>query len=592
MSTALFLILAAAAAAADPAVVQRSTTTPILIVHPAERQLLGGGEGEWVLGSVSDPKATLTINGSTVPVHRTGAFLAWLAVQPGTFTFSALLTLPNGTTAALERFVTVAEPPQVFDGKKVEFDESYTAPRSDVELRPGDWLVARARATRGKKARFRLHGRPWQPMREVNPALGVYEGAFVVSAQDQSSKPRPVEIEVGSKLVTTPGKVAVVTGTPPIVQVRSGQPVNVKTGPGEGEFFPVLPGARMITAGRVGSETKLVFGGGQTGAIDTRHLEPLPEGSAPPRAETDAVTVRPGSDSTSVRIGVSERVPFIVDESDDLRTLTVRLHYTYAHTNWIVYGAADALVEEVRLRQEAHDVVAVTIRLRPGRRVWGWQVAYDGSGVRVDLRKPPIIGVKALAGRAVFLDPGHMPSAPGTMGGLGTREMDVNYLLAKAVEALLIKEGARPIMSRAGPDDEVGLQDRPRLAAEKRADVFVSIHNNNIPSGRHPFRGSQHGFSVFYYHPHSLELARAVYDAYKRHVPLPGEELRYGNLLVARMAAMPSILTETAYLTYPEQEEMLLDPGFRRKVATAIVEGLRAFFELERERQKRRRDGA
>ena len=44
-------------------------------------------EGEAVFGSVSDPSAPFLINGTTVVVHPNGAFLAWVPVSPGTFTF-------------------------------------------------------------------------------------------------------------------------------------------------------------------------------------------------------------------------------------------------------------------------------------------------------------------------------------------------------------------------------------------------------------------------------------------------------------------------------------------------------------------------
>jgi N-acetylmuramoyl-L-alanine amidase len=114
----------------------------------------------------------------------------------------------------------------------------------------------------------------------------------------------------------------------------------------------------------------------------------------------------------------------------------------------------------------------------------------------------------------------------------------------------------------------------------------VSIHNNFLSPAANPFKGNAHGYSVFYYHPHSLELARSVAAAYGRHVPLPSEELRFGDLLVCRLPAMPAILTESAYLTYPDQEALLLDASFRKRVAAAIVEGLRDFFRRERERQQ------
>jgi len=52
------------------------------------------------------------------------------------------------------------------------------------------------------------------------------------------------------------------------------------------------------------------------------------------------------------------------------------------------------------------------------------------------------------------------------------------------------------------------------------------------------------------------------------------------------MTQMPAVLAESAYLTLPEQEGLLLDAGFRDKLAEAIVGGLRDFLDAERRRQQ------
>ena len=47
-------------------------------------------------------------------------------------------------------------------------------PKTDVGLRPGDWLSFHMRASPGHEARCRLGKRPWQDLREIGP--GNYEG--------------------------------------------------------------------------------------------------------------------------------------------------------------------------------------------------------------------------------------------------------------------------------------------------------------------------------------------------------------------------------------------------------------------------------
>jgi N-acetylmuramoyl-L-alanine amidase len=586
----LLLSLSSPVHAAFPA--PEKSTAPITIVFPAENSVLGPADAAWLIGNVSEPKGLFKINGETITVHPDGAWLAWVPVAPGTFTFSA--TLSVGTSFyAYQRVVDVLPPQAPLPAKPVAFDNDSLTPRADLELRPGDWLLTRAKVSPGAKPEFRL-GRKgaWQPMREVVPALGIYEGAYLLRTEDETTG-APVQFRAqghGGAAATAPGKVTVTRATPLVGVLRGQNVVMVRTGPGEGDLFPAIGGTRFVVGGRQGNELKLLLSNGQTGWIDGKTVEMLLPGAHPPRAETETVGVRSGERESTVRVGLGDRVPFIVEENEDLTAVTVRLHYTYLHTNWIVYPDNEDFVDEVRLKQETSDIVAMTVKLKPGKHLWGYWAGFEGNALKLELRKPPRLAKKGspLSGVRVFLDPGHMPSAPGAIGPLGTKEMDINLAIAREAEALLKADGAVPILSRKDEKDEVSLVDRPKLAVEKKADVFVSVHNNFLPGSSNPFRGGPHGYSIFYYHPHSLELARAVYEGYHKRVPLSSEELRFGDYLVLRNPAMPAILTESAYLTYPEQEAMLLEEPFRKKLAAAIVDGLRAYFKDLRDQEKRR----
>jgi N-acetylmuramoyl-L-alanine amidase len=228
------------------------------------------------------------------------------------------------------------------------------------------------------------------------------------------------------------------------------------------------------------------------------------------------------------------------------------------HTNNVTHVGGDDFVDLVRWRQESNGVVVYTIGLKPGRKIWGWHGRFDGTKLRVDVRRPLKSNRKRpLEGWKIMLDPGHMPSAPGATGPLATKEMDANIAIAQVTAELLRKEGALPILTRSSSTDEVSLTDRPKLALEQGADLFISIHNNALPDGSNPFSKAR-GFSVYYYHPQSLALARAIHDSYIKNIPLADDGLLWGNLLVARLSAVPSILIENAYLLYPEQQPILV----------------------------------
>jgi N-acetylmuramoyl-L-alanine amidase len=344
-----------------------------------------------------------------------------------------------------------------------------------------------------------------------------------------------------------------------------------------------------VTTGRQGGELRVSLSPSLEGWIEAKDVDLLSAGIPAPHAVAEAIHTYASDHGTSVRLTLSDRVAFTVDQGEDPSVLTLRLYNCVGHTNWIIYDSNDRFVEEVRWKQEATGVVAVMIRLNPAMTLWGWQGAYEGSMLKLDLRRAPTLApapASPLKGLTVILDPGHMPSATGATGPLGTREMDANYAIAQAAAAQLSKRGALPVLTRASADDEVGLPDRPRLALERKGDIFISIHNNALGDGENPFSRPR-GYSVFYYHPQSLALARQMYRSYERHSPLPGEELRYGNLLVARLSAMPAILIENAYMIVPAQEEMLSSPAFRGKLAEGIADGLESFLSEERIKQAR-----
>lgn len=572
--------------AAAPLHPPRVATEPVTFVWPPEG-LAMSGDAEFVFGSVASATVPFRINGTTVPVHRDGGFIAYLPVAAGTFTFRAELDLPTGSTTAQRTILVTAPVPLPADG--LALDESSLWPRADVELRPGDWLTPRMRGTPGKKARVRVGGGPWRELRESSP--GVYDLAWPAEAAETGPDPVEYELKAGwsKEKGRSAGRVSVSQRSTWLASVKPNANgfINVKTSPGNGFLSYPPAGVRLPVTGRDGAWLRVRLHEGLSGWIESREVE-LSSGSPPPRAVSDTIGVVALSSSSIVRVSLSARVAFAGTVDDDLGGMTLRLFNVSGHTNWVIYDSKDEFVDEVRWTQEATDVMAVRVRLKPGRRLWGWQAAYDGPGasLRLELRRPPrsADASRPLAGVRVMLDPGHMPSATGATGPLGTKEMDANYAIAQAIEQRLRRDGALPILTRDGPDHEVGLAERPRLAVERDADLFVSLHNNALPDGTNPF-AKPRGFTIFYYHPQSLELARNVHRGFRVRVPLPDEGLQWGNLAVARLTAMPAILVENAYMIFPEQEALLNDPRFRAKLADAVVDGLR---ETLREAGRRR----
>ena len=70
-------------------------------------------------------------------------------------------------------------------------------------------------------------------------------------------------------------------------------------------------------------------------------------------------------------------------------------------------------------------------------------------------------------------------------------------------------------------------------------------------------------------------------------IDLPDEGLRWGDLAVCRGTGMPAILTESAYVILPDQEERLRQASYQKKLAGSLLEGIRSYLQEYQRLQRR-----
>ena len=223
-------------------------------------------------------------------------------------------------------------------------------------------------------------------------------------------------------------------------------------------------------------------------------------------------------------------------------------------------------------------------------RVVGFSVDSEAAKIALDLRVPRN-ATGALADKLIVIDAGHGGSSSGAVGrgGDGTHyEKGVTLGIAMKLRALLEAAGARVVMTR-DRDIDVALYDRPRLANDIRADLFVSIHND---SNAHPDSAS--GTSTYYHmnDPSSRALATCVQQAVSAVTGLPSrgalsDGILYQNgLAVLRVSSMPAVLCEVAYINNSRDRRKLIDADFQQKVAAALCRGIRTYVEGAPVREK------
>lgn len=191
----------------------------------------------------------------------------------------------------------------------------------------------------------------------------------------------------------------------------------------------------------------------------------------------------------------------------------------------------------------------------------------------LEIRRPPAIDPeRPLRGRRIAVDPGH--PAGGSRGPTGYYEGDANLAVARRLAGLLDEAGATPVLVRRD-EGAVGLYERTARAVEADADLFVSIHANALPDGVRPF--GREGTSTYYHHPHARDLARAVQAGMLAEMGLRDLGVVWGDLAVARLSWMPSVLAEGAFMMHPAHEAALRTPAFQERYARGVLQGLEAF---------------
>jgi N-acetylmuramoyl-L-alanine amidase len=219
----------------------------------------------------------------------------------------------------------------------------------------------------------------------------------------------------------------------------------------------------------------------------------------------------------------------------------------------------------------------------------------------------------------IAIDAGHGGEDPGTIGRNGTREKDVVLAIAKELNYQVKKErGMRSVMLRRG-DYYVGLRRRTKIAREQRADLLVSIHADSFKDPR--VRGSavyvlsQNGASSEAAHwlaeqENAADLVGGVSlddkddllasvlldlsqtatlsastDVGTRVLKQLGtlgkthkRRVQRAGFMVLKSPDIPSILVETAFLSNPKEEKRLRGRAHQRKLARAMVTGVRSYF--------------
>lgn len=298
-------------------------------------------------------------------------------------------------------------------------------------------------------------------------------------------------------------------------------------------------------------------------------------------------------------------------------------------------GAGTGVLQGVRTGRQGKDL-RVVFDLAAGVRPKSFLLPPENKlGHRLVLDLQPIAGAAAApvvrtvatampeAERKIVIaiDAGHGGKDPGARGPTGTWEKDLVLQMARELAKQIDAEpGFESFLVRDG-DYYIVHQERYQKARAANADLFVSIHADAF------YKPTANGSSVFVLSTRgasgeaarwladrenrdlvggvtlddkdntlaavlldlsqsatmkaSDDIANHVLDAMKRVGKTHKPHVERANFIVLRSPDVPSLLVETGFISNPAEEKKLKDPAHRRKLAAAVVDGVRDYFSAQ-----------
>jgi N-acetylmuramoyl-L-alanine amidase len=217
----------------------------------------------------------------------------------------------------------------------------------------------------------------------------------------------------------------------------------------------------------------------------------------------------------------------------------------------------------------------------------------------------------------VAIDVGHSKALPGARSATGKWEHDFNKRFAEELVASSESWPDMALFMLTG--DKLSLWGRPDQAAQKGADLFLSIHHDSVlkkyirhwwHEGRwREYSDAFKGYSLFVWEEgaHSQEsiaaaklmgsnLRQAGFSPTLHHAePVAGENrtlldrelgIYFAPFAVLRHAKIPAVLFEVGVIINREEETKLEDGRVRAKIQLQLLNALRAFCTDRVARQK------
>ncbi len=221
--------------------------------------------------------------------------------------------------------------------------------------------------------------------------------------------------------------------------------------------------------------------------------------------------------------------------------------------------------------------------------------------------------------KIIVIDAGHGGVDPGAIGYKGTYEKKITFFMAKELKEELDKNSKYKVYLTRNRDVFIPLRDRVKIARKYDADLFISIHADSAKNRK------AKGLSVYTlsetasdkeaealaekenkadivaglnFADHTKEVSDILLSLAQRETNNSSSEFanilssemskivktvsnthRFAGFAVLKAPDVPSVLLELGYLSNPDEEKLLRQEKYRKKLAKATVKAVNKFFQ-------------
>ncbi len=267
-----------------------------------------------------------------------------------------------------------------------------------------------------------------------------------------------------------------------------------------------------------------------------------------------------------VTIALDEKLPYRNIQQINPSRIVVDVFGATSNTNWVTQRPTAKEVKNVYHEQLEDDVFRIVIELKHEQH-WGYSIYYEGKKLVIKVKRQPTD--LSLDHIKVAIDAGHGGDNSGASGvKTGILEKNYTLLIAKEVEKVLRDKGANVYMTR-NSDVSLGMIERTEMIKKEDPDFMVSIHLNSS------VKDSIRGVSTYYRYIGFRPLSKYILDNVVKTGLINFGNVGSFNFALNGPTDYPNCLLEVAFLSNEEDEKIIRDPEFHKKLANEVVEGIK-----------------